>query len=91
MSLNNVYRWNKDGWQKITAEEFVKDNPNIKISAKDEYFWCEMCGQYVTLANGKQRTYFKHSSTEFEKDCEDRAKNFGHKLKNMNCVFKTSY
>ena len=76
MSLNNVYRWNKDGWQKITAEEFVKDNPNIKISAKDEYFWCEMCGQYVTLANGKQRTYFKHSSTEFEKDCEDRAKNF---------------
>lgn len=54
MSLNNVYRWNKDGWQKIIAEEFVKDNPNIKISAKDEYFWCEMCGQYVTLANEKR-------------------------------------
>ena len=35
-----------------------------------------MCGQYVTLANGNQRTYFKHSSMESEKDCDDRAKNF---------------
>lgn len=76
MSLENVYYWNKDGWKKITAEEFVKDNPNFRVSAKEKYFWCEMCGQYVTLANGRQRTYFKHSLTESEKDCEDRAKSF---------------
>ena len=77
MSLNNVHYWNKDRWQKISAEEFVRNYPNAQISAaKDKYFWCEMCGQYVTLANGKQRSYFNPSSTELEKDCGDRSKNF---------------
>lgn len=77
MSLNNVYYWNKDGWKKVTAEEFVRDHPDIKISAKDEYFWCEMCGQYVSLANGNvNKPHFRHSSEELKKDCDDRAKNF---------------
>ena len=77
MSLNNVYHWDKDGWKKITAEEFVKLYPGIKKSAKEKYFWCEMCGQYVGLATGDfNKPHFRHSSTESQKDCDDRAKNF---------------
>lgn len=77
MSLDNVYYWNEDGWKKITAEEFVKKHPDIKISAKDKYFWCEMCGQYVGLANGEfNKPHFRHYSAELKKDCDDRAKNF---------------
>ena len=77
MSLNNVYYWKDDGWKKITAEEFVKNNPCKKISAKEKKFWCEMCGQFVTLANGNiNEPHFRHSSAELEKFCEDRSKNF---------------
>ena len=76
MSLNNVYYWNNGSWKKITAEAFVKKNPDIKVAAKAKLFWCETCGQYVTLANGEKRSYFRHSSTEEIKNCEDRAQNF---------------
>ena len=77
MSLNNIYYWHNDNWQKITAEEFVKNNPDIRVSAKGQIFWCEMCGQYVTLANGDiNKPHFRHSSSELNKKCEDRAKNF---------------
>ena len=72
-----MYYWKDDGWKKITAEEFVKNNPCKKISAKEKKFWCEMCGQFVTLANGNiNEPHFRHSSAELEKFCEDRSKNF---------------
>ena len=32
MSLDNVYYWEKDGWKKITAEEFTKNHSNLKVS-----------------------------------------------------------
>ncbi len=77
MSLDNVYYWNEDAWKKITAEEFGKKHPDIKISAKDKYFWCEMCGQYVGLANGYfNKPHFIYSLAELKKDCEDRAQSF---------------
>ena len=77
MSLDNVYYWDKDSWKKITAEKFVEVNPDVKKSAKDKYFWCEMCGQYVGLANGDvNKPHFRHSSAESKKDCEYRAKSF---------------
>ena len=77
MSLDNVYYWEKDGWKKITAEEFAKNHSNLKVSAKGKIFWCEMCGQFVTLANGdKNKPHFRHSSSELKKICADRSKNF---------------
>lgn len=77
MSLNNVYYWAKDSWKKITAEEVVKNNPDIRVSAKGKIFWCEMCGQFVTLANGDiNKPHFRHSSAELKKFCSDRSKNF---------------
>ena len=34
---------------------------------------CELCGQYVTLANGpKNAPHFRHSSAELDKSCEER-------------------
>ena len=77
MSLKNIYYWHEGSWRKITAEEFLKNNSGVRISAKDKYFWCEMCGQYVSLANGNvNKPHFRHYSAELKKDCEDRAKNF---------------
>lgn len=77
MLLNNVYYWAKYSWKKITAEEFLRNNPDIKVSAKAKYFWCEMCGQFVTLANGDvNEPHFRHSSAELNKLCKDRSKSF---------------
>lgn len=69
--------WTAHGWETITPEEVVKRYPNIgTVSARNELFFCEICGQYVTLANGDKRTaHFKHSSKERNKDCEERARN----------------
>ena len=76
MSLENVYYWDDDSWKKITAEEFVKNNPDIKVAAKAKIFWCETCGQYVILANGENnKAHFKHSSAEEIKNCDDRTQN----------------
>ena len=77
MSLDNVFYWHKSSWRKITAEDYVKNNPKGKVSAKGKIFWCEMCEQFVTLANGEiNKPHFRHASTDSKKDCEDRSKNF---------------
>ena len=39
---------------------------------------CSLCNQYVTLANGEQRTYFKHSKAESDKSCSERTLAAGH-------------
>ena len=70
--------WSPEGWVSITAEEVVKNNPYIgTVSYSREMFFCEICGQYVGLANGPQRKYFKHSSTTNDKECEERSRNWG--------------
>ncbi len=77
MSLDNVFYWHKGSWRKITAEDYVKNISKGKVPAKGKIFWCEMCGQFVTLANGDiNKPHFRHTSTDSKKDCEDRSKNF---------------
>ncbi len=78
MRLTRVCVWSPDGWKNITAEEFAAQHPNVgSISATKEYFWCEICGQYVTYAKGDiYAPHFRHSSTYENKTCEQRAQNF---------------
>ena len=75
--LTHVCMWSAKGWVPTTAAEVVRAHPNVgTVSARHELFFCEICGQYVTLANGSQRKYFKHSSSEKDKTCKQRARNF---------------
>ena len=73
-ALTHVCMWSDDkGWVHITAEEASELHPGGKVSACSGLFMCELCGQYVTLTDGKiNRRYFKHSLAEKDKDCPQR-------------------
>lgn len=71
-SLTHVCLWDKKGWRRISAEEAARRNP-YTVSAYSHLFMCELCGQYVLLANGqKNAPHFRHSSAEQDKSCEER-------------------
>lgn len=71
-SLTHVCLWDNKGWRRISAEEAARRNP-YTVSAYSHLFMCELCGQYVTLANGqKNAPHFRHSSAELDKSCEER-------------------
>lgn len=72
-ALNHVCVWSSTGWKRITVEEVLGEKPYGGISARSGLLMCELCGQYVTLANGpKIQPYFKHSRSEDDKSCEER-------------------
>jgi len=61
------------GWTPITAEDAASLHPGGTVSAHSGLFMCDLCGQYVTLTDGHINTrYFKHSSSERNKNCPDR-------------------
>ena len=73
MPLTRVCMWSEHGWKRVTAEEVARRGAIGTVSARSGLFMCELCGQYVTLAWGMIRDpYFKHSSEELSKDCEER-------------------
>lgn len=74
MPLTHVCMWTDEhGWKKVTAKEADKIHPGGSVSAKSGLFMCELCGQYVSLTNGRIRErYFKHSKDEESKDCPER-------------------
>ncbi len=74
-SLNHVCMWSEHehGWINITAEEAAQLHPGGTVHARSGLFMCALCGQYVTLTNGKIKgRYFKHSAGESNKNCDDR-------------------
>ena len=72
-ALTHVSLWDEHGWRHITEEEAAAMNPKGTVSAHSGLFMCELCWQYVTFTKeGKNRRYFKHSSSEESKDCPDR-------------------
>ena len=73
-SLNHVCIWSEKGWTPITAKEAARLHPTGGgVSYKSGLFRCDLCGQYVTLANGqKNDSYFRHYSDVKSKDCPDR-------------------
>ena len=73
MALTHVSMWTQHGWKRVTIEEVVKSHSGGTVSARSGLFKCDLCGQYVTLADGPKRSYFKHNSNEIEKDCLDRS------------------
>ena len=73
MALTHVSMWTQHGWKRVTFEDVAKHHPGGTISARSGLFKCDLCGQYVTLAAGPQRSYFKHNSKEIDKDCEERS------------------
>lgn len=72
-SLTHVCMWSDNAWKQISAEEAAKMHPGGTVSACRGLFMCELCGQYVTLTDGKtKKRYFKHSASEKSKDCPER-------------------
>lgn len=74
-TLNHVCIWSEHehGWRRIDVYEALKIFPG-GVSANSKVLMCELCGQYVTLANGRINTaYFRHSSSEANKNCPERA------------------
>lgn len=72
-SLTHVCMWSDHGWERITAEQAVKLHPGGTVSAHSGLFMCELCGQYVTLTDGKVQTrHFRHSAYEKSKNCPER-------------------
>lgn len=80
ITVDEVFYWDRTSWRKIEIsklKEFIKNHFYMDFSAKSQNFWCEMCGQFVTLANGDiNKPHFRHSSAYLKKDCEKRTKNF---------------
>ena len=73
MPLTHVCRWTKHGWKKITALEAHMLHPGGTVSARSGLFMCALCHQNVEFTNGRIRDrYFRHSSAEQDKNCEDR-------------------
>ena len=73
MPLTHVCMWSEHGWKRVTATEAIRHGASSTVSARSGLFMCELCGQYVTLAYGMIRDpYFKHSSEELSKDCQER-------------------
>jgi hypothetical protein len=65
--------WSEHGWIRVTAEEATHLHPGGTVSAHAGLFMCELCGQYVTLADTWVRDrYFMHSAEELSKDCPER-------------------
>lgn len=73
MPLTHVCMWSEHGWIRVTAEEATHLHPGGTVSARCGLFMCELCGQYVTLADTWVRDrYFMHSAEELSKDCPER-------------------
>ena len=65
--------WSDHGWERITAEQAAELHPGGTVSAHSGLFMCELCGQYVTLTDGKVQTrHFRHSAYEKSKNCPER-------------------
>ena len=76
MALDHVCNWiDGRGWTRITLDEILDEySYRGTVSAKSQLFMCDACGQFVLLANGEQRQYFKHSAQEADKNCPDRSR-----------------
>ena len=63
MRLTHVSVWDngtKKGWRHIECKDACDRFPRT-VSAEERIFLCELCGQYVTLTNGKiQERHFRH-------------------------------
>ena len=75
MPLTNV--WTRDGngeWVRTDAEKTDR-NHRYTVSADSRMFRCYSCFQYVTFVKGSEYrvSHFRHSSSETNKDCEDRS------------------
>lgn len=74
--LTHVCIWEDGQWRRITAEEAEEQYRFCGVSSNSGLFMCELCGQFVSFTNGLYRKrYFRHSSGESNKDCEDRSIN----------------
>ena len=73
MGLTHVCIWKDENWKRISAYEASKLYPYGR-PARSQTFVCELCNQYVTLTRENIKpAYFRHNSTEENKECEDRS------------------
>lgn len=74
--LNHVSMLSNGEWKQITAEEAAKIHCGGIVHAASGLFVCDLCGQKVTLTDGKvKKRYFMHSRGDIDKDCAERATN----------------
>ena len=68
-----------DHWEKIDAQKASNLYGGATVSYKNKIFYCAVCGNYVTLTkqSGDRVAYFKHSTLDLNKDCEDRSQSYG--------------
>ena len=81
MSDSHVLMWAGDrGLRPITSAEADKLFPKT-VAARSEIFICELCHQYLTFTSGNIRErHFRHSKTAENKECEERAVQYGNAL-----------
>ena len=71
-ALTHVCTWQDSEWKRITPQEAARLYPQ-GVKAIERIFWCELCDQYVLLTkHGRQAVHFRHSSSEENKNCEER-------------------
>lgn len=70
--LTHISIWSDRGWSKIVIEEAIQIFPDT-VSSYSGTFFCELCGQFVTLTGpGGLIRHFRHSSHEADKNCPER-------------------
>ena len=63
-------------WRRIDLKEAIKRFPHGS-RYYSRRFKCGYCNQYLILVVGPERQYFKHSSSEADKSCEERSFGMG--------------
>lgn len=77
--LNHVMVWSGDHWEKINADKASNLYGGATVSSHNKIFYCEACSHYVTLTKRtvNRGAYFRHSSSDLDKECEDRSQTYG--------------
>ena len=71
MSLEHVCIWSEHGWRRITAKQAARLHPGGTVPAKSGLFMCELCGQYVGVADGKIIPRYFYHEDNVSKYCPD--------------------
>ena len=74
MSLRHVRMWCKDKWESISSHE-ASELFSRSVKASEKRFICALCKQWIIFVSSTKRSsHFKHSKSEQDKECEDRAR-----------------
>ena len=75
--MSNIAKfWNKHQWVDVSASKLAKHYP-LGLPIHFHSLICPCCQQFLTLVCSQKKVpYFRHSSSELDKDCELRANSY---------------